>query len=150
MNFQREQFAAILPELKPLLQLHWEEVAFYKDIPLDPDYDTYIAVENIGKLRVFTVREQGELIGYAIFFIGHMHYKSTPIATQDVIFLHPDHRGRGARLILYCDFQLASEGIQVVMHHTKMAPGLDFSPILKRLGYEETDRVLARRLDNGC
>jgi hypothetical protein len=79
----------------PTSRTHWREITHYADIPLDPDIDTYNTMEVIGALRCFTAREQGRLVGYAVFFIRHnLHYRSSLQAMQDVLFVLPEHRGR--------------------------------------------------------
>ncbi len=144
-TYAREQMRDVLDEIKPLLTKHWEEIAHYQDIPLDPNWAGYAAASIAGSLRIFTVREDKVLIGYAVFFIGNLHYKSTKIATQDILFVLPEHRGlTGARLIKYCDEQLKAEGAQAVYHHVKKAH--DFGPLLERMGYEAVDVVYGRRL----
>jgi GNAT superfamily N-acetyltransferase len=146
MIYGREQMSDVLAEIKPLLEKHWQEIAHYQDIPLDPYWQGYKDAETAGKLRIFTVREDSALVGYAVFFIGNLHYKSTPMATQDILFLLPEHRNRkvGAGLIQYCDDQLRAEGCKVTYHHVKRAH--DFSPLLEALGYEAVDTVYGRRL----
>ena len=147
-TYQRETVAHVMDEIKPLLEKHWEEIAHFKDIPLDPDYSVYTQAEMFDKIRVFTVRCDSVLIGYAVFYIGSLHYKSTKTATQDILFLLPEHRGlTGCRLIEYCDNQLKSEGIEVVYQHVKVAH--DFGPLLRAMGYEEVDTIWAKRLDKG-
>jgi hypothetical protein len=145
-TFQLESMESVIEEIKPLIEKHWEEIAHFKDIPLDPDYDSYGAGERLGKLRIFTVRlESGELIGYAVFYIGSLHYQSTKTASQDILFVLPEHRGlTGYRFIEYCDNQLRAEGTQVVYQHVKVAH--DFGPLLRRIGYEAVDTLYARRL----
>lgn len=142
--YARESMEQVIGEIKPLLEKHWREIAHYQDIPLDPDYAAYGRADAVGSLRIFTVRDEGLLVGYAVFFIGNLHYQSTKIATQDILFVLPEHRGlTGARLILYCDEQLQAEGAQAVYHHVKKAH--DFGPLLKRMGYEAVDVVYGRR-----
>ena len=143
--YAREQISDVLGEIKPLLEEHWKEIAHYQDIPLDPHWPGYYAAEDAGKLRIFTVREDGKLVGYAVFFVGNLHYKSTKIATQDILFVLPEHRGlTGARLIRYCDEYLQAEGAQAVFHHVKRAH--NFGPLLERMGYEAIDVVYGKRL----
>lgn len=58
LTAQVESFADRLHELKPLLPLHWEELALDKDkVPLDPQYDTYIAREDHGEVLFVTLRD---------------------------------------------------------------------------------------------
>lgn len=97
-----ESFAERLEELKPLLPLHWQELGLFRDrMPLDPDFDFYLASEAQGRLLFVTVREAGALIGYWIsFIVPGLHYKSTLSNHLDVYWVHPDHRGNGAGFIL--------------------------------------------------
>ena len=147
MKFARETLASCLEEAKPLLLEHWKEIAQYDDISLDPDYERYYTLEQNGLLRVFTARsEEGNIIGYAVFFVNtNAHYKQSLQASQDIIFIHPNHRGTGGRFILWCDEQLRSEGVQVVFHHLKAAH--NFGPMLERFGYELIDLIYGKRLD---
>jgi hypothetical protein len=145
-TFQRETVEGVMDEIKPLLEKHWEEIAHFKDVPLDPDYEAYTNGEKMGRVRVFTVRaHEGNLVGYAVFYTGNLHYKSTKTAAQDILFVLPEHRGlTGYRFIEYCDNQLRNEGFQVVYQHVKVAH--DFGPLLRRIGYEAVDTLYARRL----
>jgi GNAT superfamily N-acetyltransferase len=144
-EYARESVPAVLDEIKPLLAKHWEEIATYKDMPLDPDYDAYLAADARGKVRVFTARDAGALIGYGVFFLGNLHYRSSRIATQDILFILPAYRGTtvGYRLIRFCDAQLQADGTQAVYQHVKLAH--DFSPLLASVGYEPVETIHARR-----
>jgi len=147
LEFKREKVQATFAELPPLLEIHYKEISHYPDIALDPDWDQYAAVEEAGALRTFTIRtEEKELVGYAIYFVRkNIHYKSSLQAVQDIIFLHPKYRGRGAKFIKWCDEQLKAEGVQVVYHHVKEKH--NFGPLLERQGYELIDLIYGKRLD---
>jgi GNAT superfamily N-acetyltransferase len=152
-TFARESLTVeLFHETLPLLMAHWEEIAHFKDIPLKPDQQAYQTLSTHGNLRIYTVREGvgGTLIGYAVFFLRrNMHYSTSLQAVQDILYLDPASRGRlvGYRFIKWCDDQLRAEGVQLVMHHVKVKPELDFGPMLERIGYEPVDRIFARRLD---
>ncbi len=148
MQFQREP--AITPlfnEMMPLLTLHWKEIAHFQDIPLEPDFETYAKLDEMGMLRTFTARDpEGKLVGYAVFFVkANLHYKSSIQAVQDVIFIDPTVRGFGANFILWCDEQLREEKIDAVYHHIKAAH--NFGPMLERLGYSLVDLIYTKRLN---
>lgn len=148
MKFSEEIITnSVLEEVKPLLQKHWEEVAHYKDIPLDPDYTQYILLQDLNMLRSFSARDDnGKLIGYAVFLVKkHPHYKQHLYAMQDIIFIDPDRRGIGVFLIKFCDEELRKIGVHVVSHHVKFSH--NWSSILERMGYEKQDIILTRRLD---
>lgn len=147
MKFDQQKLADIWGELTPLLQSHWKEIAHYQDIPLDVDVDRYNAIEESGSLKLFTVRsDSGQLIGYAAYFLNYnLHYKTSLQAIQDVIYIDPSHRGIGREFIMACDRALQKLGVQAVYHHVKSKH--NFGPMLERLGYEEIDRIFAKRLD---
>lgn len=46
--FQRERVQVIWQDLQPLFRLHWEEIAAYRDIPLDPHERAYFAGAGLG------------------------------------------------------------------------------------------------------
>lgn len=150
MRYQREiTTPAFCDELKPLLEKHYLEIAHYQDIPLNPNFDQYLKLEEIGMLRCFTCRsDDGKLLGYAIFFVKHnLHYQSSLQAVQDIIFIDPSCRnaGFGAKFITFCDDKLKAESVQAVYHHVKEAH--NFGPLLERIGYKLVDLIYARRLD---
>lgn len=146
--FARESAHAVWDEIQPLLAEHWREIAHFDDIPLEPRREVYEHLETIGGLYVFTVRDDGHLVGYAVYVVDvHMHYASSKQATQDVLFLLPGYRnaGIGMGLINYADTAMRDAGVQVVLQHVKLAH--DFGPLLKALDYEQVESIYARRLD---
>lgn len=149
MNSFRREIAGpkLFEELAPLFQKHYEEIAHYKDIVLDPDWEQYDLLERAGALRVYIARDSsGHVVGYAVYFIrNNPHYKNSRQALQDILFIDPDKRGFGAKFILWCDKQLKEEGVQVTYHHVKAKH--NFGPMLERLGYHLVDLIYARRLD---
>lgn len=153
LRTQREPFALFYKEALPLLEKHKEEIAHFKDIPLEVDVDNYLDSEKRGALRVYTARlDRGPadpmtLIGYALFIVGtNPHYKSSLQALQDVLYVDPDQRrgATGLALINFCEHELQREGVQVIYHHVKLAhPALGV--ILNHRGYEEIERVWVKR-----
>ena len=147
INFKREVAQDCFQEAMPLLMAHWEEIAHYKDIPLDPDFEQYAKCEQSGMLRCYTARiDENALVGYAVFFVrSNPHYKTSIQASQDILFISKNHRGMGGRFIKWCDEELRSEGVAVVYHHIKAAH--NFGPMLERFGYELVDLIYSRRLN---
>ena len=148
MKFAHEPVTVDLcEEMLPLLNLHYHEIAHYKDIPLDPNFPAYIELDKANALRVYTARDSdNRLTGYSIYFVRYnLHYSGSLQAIQDVLYIDPTQRGFGAKFIIWCDKQLAAEGVDVVYHHVKKAH--DFSPLLKRMGYDEIESVWGRRLN---
>lgn len=148
ITFQREQVLDVADEIEDLLRMHYEEVALHKEaIPLDPDWPRYVSLEEVGQLAVYTARDDGRLVGYSVFFLyQHIHYKQTRIASNDVLFLHPDYRKGtcGIKLIKHSEQQLKSLGVNKVTWHIKF--NKDFRPILHRMGYCDEEVIVGKIL----
>jgi hypothetical protein len=149
--FKQETLAQCLDDhTKALLQMHWSEVAPDQDLPLDPNYDTYYKLEEMGALRIFVLRQEGLVQGYAVFFVlPNMKYQTSLHATADLLYLVPWLRKQmlGARFLSWVDDQLRKEGVQIVRHSVERT--YDFGPLLERLGYEQRHVVYEKRLDRG-
>lgn len=150
MNFSLEPYSdSFAREALPLNRDHHNEVSAFQDIRLEPDYAQYEAFGKSGMLRIFTVREEGALMGYSIFFVRSApHYKGSIQAAQDILYLDPKLRAglNGYKFIAWVDDQLRAEGVQVVYQSTT-CHGKDFGKVLMRLGYEPLENLYARRLD---
>ncbi len=96
-----EPFMAQVEELKPLLPLHWEELAIFKDrMPLDPQWNVYATLEAAGQLLYVPLRNTGSLIGYFIGVITPgLHYRQTLTCKMDICFIVREHRGRAGTLL---------------------------------------------------
>lgn len=145
MNYQREKLSDIYDDLAPLFTLHYEEVKHFDDIPLAPDKEGYLKIENTGALRVYTIRDEGELIGYNILFIReHLHYCESIQALNDVIFIREDKRGQGRAFIDWCDKELKKEGVDAVYQTVKATH--NWGAMLEKQGYKLIDLTYGKRL----
>lgn len=147
MIYAKETYDQVINDMKPLMYEHYHEIAKYQDIPLEPDWEAYKAMETLGILNVFTCRdtETKELLGYGVYLVKkHLHYQSCLVAQQDILFITKEKRGQGGRFILWCDEQLRANGVNMVVHHVKATH--NFGPMLERLGYELMDLIYTRRI----
>jgi GNAT superfamily N-acetyltransferase len=141
ITFEVESFTDRLPELKPILPLHYEELALDKDkVPLSPQYHIYEAREALGELIFVTAREKGELIGYFIGFIAPgLHYSTCLTCIMDIFYIHPEHRGSdfGFKLFDFVEKELLRRGVDRWFVGSKCH--LDASWLFERLGFERTE-----------
>lgn len=148
-SYAREKIKDCLDEALPLLEAHWKEVAFYPDIVLEPDREAYYAMESLGCVACFVVRdEDSHMIGYAVYFMRKsLHYKNSLQASNDIIYLNPTHRklGLAGDFISWCDKQLKELGVQVVSHHIKSSH--NWGRLIERQGYQLQDLIYTKRLD---
>jgi GNAT superfamily N-acetyltransferase len=138
----------LIDEITPTLDVHRQELQSYKDMRLNPDWDSYKKIHELDKSRWIIARdEKDEIIGYALFIImPNPHYKDFMYATEDVFYVVKGKRGLqiGAHLIRLSEEILKSMGVDVIVHHAKFTN--EFAPFLERLGYKKTETMLAKRL----
>lgn len=141
IQFARENFVDLYPEMLPLLVQHYHEIAWnIEKIKLDVDVEKYVELDDAGILFCFSVRDKKELVGYAAFMLhSHPHYKSTVFASNDVIFIKKPYRGRrlGDEFITFCSKELTAFGAQVMAIRIKDC--LDWSSLAQSAGFESVE-----------
>lgn len=144
-----ESFTERLPELEPLLPLHYEELALDKgSVPLDPDFDIYRAKEAQGGLLFVTLRKQGELVGYFIGFIAPgLHYRTCLTCQMDIFYVHPDHRGVGAGAQLFQAVERELRRRKVQRWYVGGKAHSDVTWLFERLGFAPADVYYSKMLD---
>jgi len=147
MEYKAEFIKDILHEIKPLLEDHWREVAWYQDeILLNPDYEKYIQLQEQNALLCMTVRdEEGTLIGYNINFLQyHLHYSDHIYAVNDIIFLLPKYRHANIaqELLKATEEILVHLGVSVVTVHMK--PAHPFRTLAESCGFKQQEYVYSK------
>lgn len=141
---QVESLTKNLEEIKPLLPLHHKELAIDQDkVPLDPEYSEYLNRDALGTVLYVTLREDGKLVGYFVFFVNPaLHNKTCLTAHMDIFYVHPDHRGNGGgqSLLVCSEKELKRRGVQRWYVGEKISSpqaGLLF----KSFGFELAERI---------
>lgn len=132
-----ESFEQNLEYLKPLLPIHYKELALDQDkVPLSPQFDKYVAAEQRGELIFVTLRKAGQMVGYFIGFIAPgLHYSTCLTCNMDIFYVLPDHRGSGTgfQLFKFVEQQLKKRGVQRMFVGSKMHK--DASWLFEKLNY---------------
>ena len=147
VTYQVESMFGLGKELNELLERHKNEVGFDKSQPLNIDTITYKALEEQGFMFVVTARKDGNLIGYAAYFIHHhLHYKHLKMAESDVFFIVPEERkGRvGIELFRKTEQLLKDYGIDYMVNTCKTDH--DLSRLFEHLGYKPLERSFIKEL----
>lgn len=147
ITFQAENLEATLDELRPLLDVHYRELAMHQDkIPLAPQFDIYIANEKIGQLLFYTVRDDAKLIGYFVGFISPgLHYSETVTCKMDIFYICAEYRGEGSlglKLFRNLEVELRQRGV----HHWFVGCKLkaDAGPLFRRMGFEPIETYYSK------
>lgn len=118
LSAQVEPYATALPELLPLYSAHWEEIALDIERPeaaLAPQFNIYAERDTAGELVLVTLRDAGLVVGYFLCFVAPgLHYRHCLTAQMDLIYVHPNVRGRhgGLRLIRTMRRELERRGVK--------------------------------------
>lgn len=108
ITFKEERVVDFLNDSQELLVEHWMEIANHKDErPLDPDFQKYVQLNDLGVLHLFTARDEGKLVGYIVFIVNqHAHYKSWKYAVSDVYYVSKEHRNKGTGFFLFTEAEM--------------------------------------------
>lgn len=148
VKFAQEFLAQFRNEAQDLIRLHWKEIAIHKSkIKLNPNWAAYEALEASGQLSIFTARLNCELVGYFVTVnTPNPHYMDHVFAANDVLYLSPIARQgwAGLGLIKFAERCLRADGVSVMAINTKVHR--PFDAVLKRLGFEQSERVYTKFL----
>ena len=130
-------------ELEPLYRMHYGEmqsrlktdgfdVSDYK-----PRLDVYFPAFAGGWLLNFVARtEEGKAVGYANVYLTSDMHNSDFIATEDLIYVHPDHRnGLGTKIVKHALEELRSRGVRRVT--VNPVTDLRVAKIWRRMGFRD-------------
>lgn len=146
-TFQIEDYMVVEPELQAIYPEHYEELTVSKNFPLDPDYERYRKMSQMGILKLYTCRDDGVLIGYVVMVVGPgLHYKTCMVAHEDLYYLKKDYRkGRlGIKMFQYVEEELKKIGIDRVVMGTKVYS--DNSRLFEYLGYRFYEKLYTKEL----
>lgn len=134
---QAERFADILSEIHPLHLAHWQETERHRHgLMMIPDYKSLLDDERAGKLIQFTVRKDGELVGNLRIYLGKSRHTSSKFATEDTLYLKPEHRGgmTAIALMRFAEGALLSIGVREIRADSKLINNADV--LMRRMKYE--------------
>jgi GNAT superfamily N-acetyltransferase len=130
-----------LEELKPFFPMHWEELALnQKQVPLDPQYETYLQRDALGEIMAIVLRKNGDIVGYFVGFVAPgLHYRTCLTLTMDIFYVLPEHRGDGGGFVLFkaVEAEAKRRGVQRMFVGSKMHK--DASWLFEKLGYEPVE-----------
>ena len=149
ITYQVEKFDPSFVEAAAyLFDEHWKEIARHKDqIKLNPDYDSYYALQELDRIVLTTVRDGDKIVGYMINIVmPHLHYKDHIMADNDILYIYKPYRGRHVfnKLLKYTEKALSEVGAVTMYVHMKTAH--DFGPLLEREGFKCIEKNFEKRL----
>lgn len=148
ISAQIELFTRAYPELLRLFPKHWEELALFRDrMPLAPNFMEYAERERAGRLFLATVRWDGKIVAYYTANVASgLHYSTTLTAQMDMVYVHPDARGRGLIVpLMNCvQRELKRRGAQIWYSGYKTGNPLKLDNVLENFGFKPADTYVAK------
>lgn len=141
----REKFEDVYPELIPILERHWDELAINKEErPLNVDVDRYKLMSERDILRIYTLRDGmwGKLVGYASFIIvPNLHYKTWVNGICDVYWVDPEFRNAGWGTSFFKEIvvQLKNELVNSIYVHEKLSK--PHGKLFESLGFKAIEQT---------
>lgn len=146
ITYKQEKLVDIKEELEPLLVLHYEEIAAYKDkVKLAPDWDRYFGLEEQGILHIYTVRDSGVLVGYYIcMVVPNLHYSNDLYSVNDIVLIKPEYRSAkvGLGLFQFVEDEMRKLGVSVMTMHMKTKQ--PFDNLCIGLGWDYLERLYTK------
>ena len=139
ITYQQEFLSVAEDEITPLAELEWEESGHPTET-LVIDWDAYFALEEAGRLKFFTARKEGLLIGYFVVLItSPLTTKGSLIGVYDAVYVHKDYRKStvARRMFNFVEGCMKEDGVYRVL-----ASSSSKNPIgsfLDRLGYSKIE-----------
>jgi len=146
LKYQQEFLCLAEQEVTPLAELEWEESGHPTET-LVIDWESYFALEEVGRLKFFTARKDGLLIGYFVVIItSPLTTKGELVGSYDAVYVHKDYRKStvARRLFKFVEDCMKEDGI-----YRLIASSSSKNPIgrfLNRLGYKEIETKYERVL----
>lgn len=144
IEYKKERFIDIMPELPELFVAHDQEVHIEADaLPLDPNWKGYLFSEHNGALHIMTARDGADLIGYVFMFVNKSYQCSKLIAVTDLIYLKPAYRkGFIGYKLLKAAKEMARERGAVKVYFIEHGSE-SLGPVFERLGAKKAETVFA-------
>ena len=148
ITYHVEHFAAVEPEIRRLVDRHWQEVRDFDDVPLAVKWERFRIMAADDAVLVVTARDGKKLVGYIVHLVVESMHYDLLVAHDDAHYLHPDHRKgwTGIRLIRACEAALKARGVDLIYYHQKIRSDLNKGKVFERMGYAATEILYAKRI----
>jgi hypothetical protein len=138
IKFQREMLQDCVDEVREYFNPHGE----VENMKVLPNVELYLEANNAMKFIFYTVRDDEELVGYTGFWVGaHPHHKDKVFASNDLIYIRPDHRGE-TTLSFFEFLERQLDFVDAISYTMKTE--FDHPKLMEQLGMTCTEKVYTK------
>ena len=128
---------------------YWKETTAFPDMELHIRWEQYFWMQEQGSYYFYTARtDDNDMVGYVGYIVTTtMHWgDDVVVAASDLLYMEPAWRGQGvgSGLIEAAGKDLEANGVDIIQHH--VSEKVDYTPLLEKMGYIQTDRIYSRRV----
>lgn len=143
-------------ELRPLAQAAWDEntvekgktCSFYlerREVTLEPDLGVYEHLASLGRLVIFTLRDDDKLVGYTMGYTYYSpHHRRILCGNGDSIYLLPRYQSYGPVLVDRLMAELESRGARIL--GWAVSQGGPLFKMLSALGFAGDEVVMEKKV----
>jgi GNAT superfamily N-acetyltransferase len=145
--YATERLSRVFVDFLPLVEPHWAEMNEF-DVPLDIDWDRYVRADLAFGYHLTTVRLEGQLIGWAGFWIQpHIRHRTMLMAREDWYYIVPEHRkqGWGEQMFRSAEDALERRGVVRIQMSCKVRQ--DHTQLFKKLDYRFYEKHFTKKLE---
>jgi hypothetical protein len=148
VDYARETVVECCWGISDMLEEHADE-AMHEDVAerVEVDWSLYKQVEAAGMLYVFTMRDDGEMVGYCSSMVcAAFHNRGETHANVSALYVTKKYRGAKVKCFLdYVEKCLREAGADVVYHYVGRC---DYSRLLEHMEYRPEFRLYRKDLRN--
>lgn len=127
----------------------WNELEQeHEDIPYSPDWEAYQKKEDENAIRFISLREGGNLIGYASIIVDtEIHRTGVLFASFRDIYITRKKRGYAAQFVRYIEDQLSQIGVKRIWGGERVNAKNNAGKFWKSQGYELQERIYGKTIN---
>jgi len=151
ITFSIEPFSLVYAELRPLLEMHYQEISTHKDhnVSLDPIVEAYRARELDGTLMMVIGREKGIISAYFVCFIAPgLHYRSCLTCSPDIFYVEPTKRGNRTAIQMFKFVKEELKRRKVMRWAVGSKVEHDASALFEYLGFKPVEKTYEMWLED--
>ena len=133
--------------VEEMLSRYAEESAIDGMPKFKPDWNAYIAMENVGAFHLIGVFVEDVIVGFISVMVTVMPHYSVPVAVTESFYVLPEYRkgGNGVKLLKEAEAYAVSKGAEGLLVSAPYSGDLDrYLSNTKR--YRQTNAVFFKRL----
>jgi GNAT superfamily N-acetyltransferase len=143
IKFKQESYLQAVDDIKKVLDDHLDEIKYDHD---NINFSLYKVAEEKGLLKIYTARDNGDLVGYCVMSVSKCNKSGKIKAYQELFYVKPVYRriGLGKAIIYHVDKQLKFSGVQISVQSVPY--NIKWDNLLLSIGYKKHRTIYEKEI----